>query len=675
MTASWQPNQAFADRLSALVEQMAALAAPNLDPKAELPPLVESCTAALQAYFLHEYRVAVVGEVNVGKSTLLNALLFGRNVLPEAIGPCTAKLATIRHGTRAKVVANYLSSAEIAEIDGHAAELRPREGRRTSEEKAILSWSDDLEAARSGVPFDALIAKGSEEATLEDLPDLLAPEGARRPLVRSVDIVAPHRFGAQMVFVDTPGLFDPNPARSQETLNHIAKAGAVVFVTNALTPLGEQDAGFVSYKLAPAGPDRVIVVANQIDRVQPGNREAQLARIKERWKDTANRVAERHGGRRASQLLQEAPVMATSALLPLVATPGAVDDLEFVELWMRKYRLGGYQATPDSAWRESGLEQLEATLRQILADHEGRDALMVPIGKLENALWGYELAAMLEVTAVGERLSTLGMTLEELRRKGDAAREKLGRAKDARRHLETFADDLATTALSTELGNKLRTLLDDRKAQLVRSARKESDTGRDTVHGRASTLVAGYNEAARDSISASWPDIANEMAKKMVGKLEKDWENALSDDQRLRLERRLRAARQTEPYIAQSMPIDPFSWIWRTATMRERFEKAAVDWHSAERKALDDWIAAQSKSIVSSASSETAGLLQAIVDSELAATQRRLAELQGAEGSADKERKNCEIAKAALLGVAAEVDRLRHELGTLRNELQGDRNK
>ena len=44
-----------------------------------------------------QFTIAVSGPVKVGKSTFINSLLFGEDILPTLPTPCTAKLTFITH--------------------------------------------------------------------------------------------------------------------------------------------------------------------------------------------------------------------------------------------------------------------------------------------------------------------------------------------------------------------------------------------------------------------------------------------------------------------------------------------------------------------------------------------------------------------------------------------------
>ncbi len=92
------------------------------------------------------------------------------------------------------------------------------------------------------------------------------PNTTRRP-VRGVA----HRPGAQVVFVDTPGLHRPRSALGQRLNEHVADAledlDVVVAVVDATAPIGPGDR-LVLGRAAAASPE-VLVVVNKIDRARP----------------------------------------------------------------------------------------------------------------------------------------------------------------------------------------------------------------------------------------------------------------------------------------------------------------------------------------------------------------------------------------------------------------------
>ena len=59
--------------------------------------------------------LGVIGQMKCGKSTFLNACVFGDTVLPSATTPMTAALSVITYGEEKKLVAEFYSPDEWAE--------------------------------------------------------------------------------------------------------------------------------------------------------------------------------------------------------------------------------------------------------------------------------------------------------------------------------------------------------------------------------------------------------------------------------------------------------------------------------------------------------------------------------------------------------------------------------
>src|SRR5690606_11791507 len=60
--------------------------------------------------------IGVIGQMKCGKSTLLNALVFGEEVLPSATTPMTASLSIITYGEEKKIEAEFYDRNEWGEL-------------------------------------------------------------------------------------------------------------------------------------------------------------------------------------------------------------------------------------------------------------------------------------------------------------------------------------------------------------------------------------------------------------------------------------------------------------------------------------------------------------------------------------------------------------------------------
>ena len=142
--------------------------------------------------------VAVVGEFNTGKSTLINRLL-DVDVLPTDVVPTTARPACIQYGDRTGVVLNRRSGFE---------ELRE---------------IDDLRRYAN---------KGDDAADLLGLADVV-----------SLDVFLPNNTLKKFRLLDTPGISDPEHD-TNATLEAVQGADAVIWCTMATQAWKDSEAAF-----------------------------------------------------------------------------------------------------------------------------------------------------------------------------------------------------------------------------------------------------------------------------------------------------------------------------------------------------------------------------------------------------------------------------------------------
>ncbi|MDX3378482.1 dynamin family protein [Streptomyces sp. ME02-6991-2A] len=256
-------------------------------------------------------RVAVLGEVSVGKSTLINALLE-RPLLPSAVpalssvpvelyfGPEVRGTVTLYDAGRGGVVQRDLDGKQ--EIDDYLTEA----GERTVTNRH----------GRGAQVLSALV----------QVPAEVLAGGLR--------------------LVDTPGVGGANPAHRRLTLAALSDADAVLFVVRSGEPLSSSEQDFLAQ--AAQRVDSVAVVQAQSDLAwEAGDRLADdLARLRtpSTWaevsddKEAADRIARLMSG------VEGLPVSARLALDARAAAPGPQreEDLELsglpeLEEWLRTH--------------------------------------------------------------------------------------------------------------------------------------------------------------------------------------------------------------------------------------------------------------------------------------------------------------------------------------------------
>ncbi len=185
------------------------------------------------------YMIVTVGEFNNGKSTFLNALV-GEDFLPTGVTPTTATINSITWGEKREF--------QVHKVNG----VIEQQTRKTEDLNQFIVSSD----------FNA------EEV---EFLKIYHPS----PLLKD-----------KIVLVDTPGLNDINKLRSNVTYQFIPRADVVFFVVNISAPIRKTEYKFLAETLLKQGLDRIIFIANFIDRIEEDEIDEVLIEIENRIKSS-----------------------------------------------------------------------------------------------------------------------------------------------------------------------------------------------------------------------------------------------------------------------------------------------------------------------------------------------------------------------------------------------------
>jgi len=185
-----------------------------------------------------ELSVAVVGEINRGKSTFLNALL-GETVFPSRTMVCTAGVTVLDHDDEPR--------AEVVYDDGTTEDI-------------------DLTAAPPAQVLKEVVSRSNK-----DVQD-----------IQVTRVWYPNPFtGNGLVLVDTPGVNDPDHWREEITYSYLAEADAVIMLLDPMQPLSASEVEFLDTKILDRSIANLIFVVNKIDDVPQSDREDALARVED----------------------------------------------------------------------------------------------------------------------------------------------------------------------------------------------------------------------------------------------------------------------------------------------------------------------------------------------------------------------------------------------------------
>lgn len=254
--------------------------------------------------------IGIIGRVKAGKSSLLNAVLFGgQDILPKAATPMTASLAIVTYGEKFAATVEYFSPQDIAQIEAEhrsysdalarrIGEIKREESEKAAskgaagkppssiEDVAVRKANREFKEHRWASSFDQYermkksgkLAEMTGRKTLEEriiakdlealksqLGRYVGSDGDFMPFTKSIRMELPMESLRNIQVVDTPGVNDPVVSREQRTQEFLKNCDVVLIVSPAGQFLSREDTDLMDRVTAREGVREMYIVAAQSD--------------------------------------------------------------------------------------------------------------------------------------------------------------------------------------------------------------------------------------------------------------------------------------------------------------------------------------------------------------------------------------------------------------------------
>ncbi|MCH5231221.1 MAG: dynamin family protein [Muribaculaceae bacterium] len=417
--------------------------------------------------------LGVIGQMKCGKSTFLNAFVFGEDVLPSATTPMTAALSVITYGESKKLKAEFYTKQEWEEQLAMASRSLESVAGNVSEESKIKAAKELVEKSKNlGNDIQSLLGTTKEDS-LDNLIEYVGADGKYISITKAVTIEYPHEYLKGVEIVDTPGFNDPIVSREERTKDFLKRADVVLMMLYAGRPFDATDREIIFKNVRQCGVGKVIVGINKYDIPYcEGESERE---IKDYVKEEIRKACHINGEDSTAKLLLEAdpiPLSAEMALLSELPMQKIMNNEAYKHAWDRI--CANFEvSSQNQVYQKSHINDLIDAVKNLIDKEKTQILIAKPLNALK-AIGNKKTADLNEKIRIVENLvQDLSMPDDELEDK------KKGLERSERRISKNI--------------NSLADEIDYRYDDFIQNAKRELEDTLDASCRRMKNIVAGWS--------------------------------------------------------------------------------------------------------------------------------------------------------------------------------------
>lgn len=328
--------------------------------------------------------IGVIGQMKAGKSTFLNSFIFGDTVLPAATSPMTASLSYITYGAEKKLVAEFYTPDEWAELRS-TAQLPLSEGDDSTAQGAKIKAAKEL-VSKSGEisQINSLLGKTKEDS-FSNLIDYVGADGKYIAITKAVTLYYPLEYLKGVEIVDTPGFNDPIVSREERTRQFLKQADVSLLLLYAGRAFDASDRDILFKDVRNCGIGKILIGVNKYDiNVAQGETPAEITQNTEQ---ALRQAAYEIQDDSISEMLNETHPIPFSAEMALLSKlPMSRIQADEVLLHHYKRCCETFEVSSQSELYERSLvESLNEAVRNVIERDKAEILLRKPINIVQAA--------------------------------------------------------------------------------------------------------------------------------------------------------------------------------------------------------------------------------------------------------------------------------------------------